>query len=165
MVVLSLHRFMWHISSYSSGLLHWHWGNRMIAPVPVKQPWRIWVKIGCYQTRTKLTKVGGSGMYSMYTICLCNFRVSNTESIMPALTHWGWDKMGTILQTTFTNVFSWMKIDLFWFKFHWKLSVRVKIAISQHWFRWWPGTEQTSSHDLNWWWSSFLIHICASWPQ
>ena len=25
-------------------LLHWHWGNRMIAPVPVKQPWRIWIK-------------------------------------------------------------------------------------------------------------------------
>ena len=24
------------------GLLHWHWGNHMIAPVPVKQPWRIW---------------------------------------------------------------------------------------------------------------------------
>ena len=24
---------------YSSGLLHWHWGNHMIAPVPVKQPW------------------------------------------------------------------------------------------------------------------------------
>ena len=26
---------------YSSRLLHWHWGNT-IAPVPVKQPWRIW---------------------------------------------------------------------------------------------------------------------------
>ena len=25
-------------------LVHWHWGNCMIAPVPVKQPWRIWVK-------------------------------------------------------------------------------------------------------------------------
>ena len=28
----------------SSGSLHWHWGNHMIAPVPVKGPWRIWVK-------------------------------------------------------------------------------------------------------------------------
>ena len=28
---------------YPSGLRHWHWGNCMIAPVPVKQPWRIWV--------------------------------------------------------------------------------------------------------------------------
>ena len=23
---------------YPSGLLHWHWGNHMIAPVPLKQP-------------------------------------------------------------------------------------------------------------------------------
>ena len=28
--------------SYPSGLLHWHWGNRMIAPMSVKQPWGIW---------------------------------------------------------------------------------------------------------------------------
>ena len=27
--------------THISGLLHWHWGNHMIAPVPVKQPWRI----------------------------------------------------------------------------------------------------------------------------
>ena len=30
-------------NSYPLGLLHWHWGNHTIAPVPVKQPWRIWV--------------------------------------------------------------------------------------------------------------------------
>ena len=33
----------WHYP-YPSGFLHWHWGNHVIAPVPVKQPWRIWVK-------------------------------------------------------------------------------------------------------------------------
>ena len=25
------------------GLFHWHWGNHMIAPVPVNRPWTIWV--------------------------------------------------------------------------------------------------------------------------
>ena len=30
-------------SPYSSGFFHRHWGNHKIAPVPVKQPWRIWV--------------------------------------------------------------------------------------------------------------------------
>ena len=30
---------------YPSGLLHWHWGNHMIALVPVKKPWRLWVTI------------------------------------------------------------------------------------------------------------------------
>ena len=34
---------VWLIYQYSSGLLHRHWGNRMIAPVPVKEPWRKWV--------------------------------------------------------------------------------------------------------------------------
>ena len=28
------------LNPYPSGLLPWHWGNHMIAPVPVKQPWR-----------------------------------------------------------------------------------------------------------------------------
>ena len=36
--------FMWTFYSYHSGLLQWHRGNHMIAPVPVKQPWRIWIK-------------------------------------------------------------------------------------------------------------------------
>ena len=36
--------FMWRVYLYSSGLIHWHWGNHMIAPVPVNQPWRIWIK-------------------------------------------------------------------------------------------------------------------------
>ena len=31
-------------SLYSSRLLHWHWGNLMIAPLPLKQPGRIRVK-------------------------------------------------------------------------------------------------------------------------
>ena len=30
---------------YPSRLFHWHWGNHMIAPVPLKQPWRISVQI------------------------------------------------------------------------------------------------------------------------
>ena len=50
--VLCLVLFKWILSEYmscfypyASGLLRWHWGNRMIALVPVKQPWRIWVKL------------------------------------------------------------------------------------------------------------------------
>ena len=38
-------RFMWYSYPYGSGLLHWHWGNHMIAPVPVKEPWTIWVEL------------------------------------------------------------------------------------------------------------------------
>ena len=28
-----------------SGLIHWCWTNRIIVSMPVKQPWRIWVKL------------------------------------------------------------------------------------------------------------------------
>ena len=45
-------RYMWLFHLYSSGLLHWHWGNHMIAPVPVKWPWRIWIKLIHARTQT-----------------------------------------------------------------------------------------------------------------
>ena len=33
----------WLIYPYPSGLLHWHYGNLTVAPVPAKQPWWIWI--------------------------------------------------------------------------------------------------------------------------
>ena len=35
-----------------------------------------------------------------------------------ALTHYGWDKMANIYQTTFSNAFSWMKMYTFQLRFH-----------------------------------------------
>ena len=45
------------------------------------------------------------------------------------------DNMTTIQQTTLSKAFSWMKSFLFWFKFHWNLSLRIQLKISQDWFR------------------------------
>ena len=45
--------FTWYMYQYPSGLLHWHWGNQMIAPEPVKQPWKIWVISTCIQPQQK----------------------------------------------------------------------------------------------------------------
>ena len=41
------------------------------------------------------------------------------------LTHWGRNKMDAISQTTFWNVFSWMKIVEFQIKFHWNMFIGV----------------------------------------
>ena len=41
-LLMAIHVIFFH--PYSSRSLHWHWGNRMIAPGPVKESWRIWVK-------------------------------------------------------------------------------------------------------------------------
>ena len=43
----------WLIFLYPSGLLHWHCGNRTIAPVPAKQPWWIWMNTTTKQSTTK----------------------------------------------------------------------------------------------------------------
>ena len=50
---------------YPSGLLHGHWGNHMIAPVPVKQPWRIWVNLTTTQHNDVGTVCIFHGIYCM----------------------------------------------------------------------------------------------------
>ena len=67
------------------------------------------------------------------------------------VTHWGWDKMAAISQTIFLNVFSLMKMLEFRLKFHWSLILRVQLRILQHWFRWWLGADQATSHHVNQW--------------
>ena len=64
------------------------------------------------------------------------------------LTHRG-RKMADIFQTTFWNGFSWIKIDKFWLKFHWNLFLEAQLTMFQHWFTWWLGTGQATSHYLN----------------
>ena len=49
-------------------------------------------------------------------------------------------------------MFSSMKMFEFRLKFHWSLFQRVQLTIFQHWFRWWLGADQATSHHLNQWW-------------
>ena len=71
-------------------------------------------------------------------------------------------KMSVISQTTFSNTFSWMKIYEFRFKFHWSLFPRVQLPLFQHWFRWWAGTEQATSHCLNHCLPSSPMPLCGT---
>ena len=68
------------------------------------------------------------------------------------LTCWGWDKMAAIFQMTLPNAFSWMTMLEFRLRFHWSFFPRVQLSIFQHWFRWWLGAGQVTSHYLNQWW-------------
>ena len=56
-------------------------------------------------------------------------------SALQGLTLWGWDKMATSFQTTFSNAFSWMKIYELWLKLNWSLFLMVQLSIFQQWFR------------------------------
>ena len=60
--------------------------------------------------------------------------------------------MNNISQTTFSNVFSSMKMFEFRLKFHWRLFPSVQLTIFQHWFRKWLGAVQATSHYLNQCW-------------
>ena len=60
--------------------------------------------------------------------------------------------MDAFLQTTFSSAFSSMKMFEFWLRFHWSLFLSVKLTIFQHWFRWWLGAKQVTSHYVNQWW-------------
>ena len=71
------------------------------------------------------------------------------------LTHWGRDKRAAISQMTLSNTFSWMKMLEFRFEFHWSLFLRVKLTIFQHWFRYWLGADQATSHYLNQLWKVY----------
>ena len=68
------------------------------------------------------------------------------SSMVKGLTHWGRGEVATILQTTFSNAFSWMKMYKFHLTFHWGL---LQLTTIQHWFRKWLGTGQATSHYLN----------------
>ena len=55
----------------------------------------------------------------------------------------------------------------FWFpmKFHRNMFHMVQLTIWQHWFRWWLGAEQASSHYLKQCWCVLLTLIFATRPQ
>ena len=48
-----------------------------------------------------------------------------------------------------------MKMFEFQLRFQWSLFPRVKLTIFHHWFRWWLGADQATSHYLNQGWEVY----------
>ena len=67
------------------------------------------------------------------------------------------DKISAISQMLFSYAFSWMTMHEFWLKLYQSLFIRVQLTIFQHWLRWWLGTDQATSYNLNQWW---LVYWC-----
>ena len=47
-----------------------------------------------------------------------------------ALTDWGLNKVGQTLQMTFSSAFSWMKINVVWFWYHWSFVSKFPLYIA-----------------------------------
>ena len=62
-------------------------------------------------------------------------RVWGSSCWKTGLTYLPQDKMASISQKTFSNVFSWMRMYEFRWRFPWKLFLRFELTIFHHWFR------------------------------
>ena len=67
------------------------------------------------------------------------------------LIHWSRDEMDISADDFIFKRISSMKMFQFRLTFHWSLFLRVQLTIFQHWFRWWLGAGQATSHCLNQW--------------
>ena len=74
------------------------------------------------------------------------------------LTHLPMDKMAVISYTIFSDAFSWMKIFVFWLKFHLSLFLGVRLTIIQHWFIKWLGAKPLSEPMLTRFTDAFMRH-------
>ena len=63
-----------------------------------------------------------------FVVFCCGLVSMNFNTLRPR-------QMDAIFQTTFSNTFSWMKMNEFRLKFHWSLFPRVKLTTFHHWFR------------------------------
>ena len=73
-------------------------------------------------------------------------------------------QMVAILQTTFSNTFSWMNRCGIRLKFRWSLFLRVQLIIFQYWYRKWLGAYQATGHYLNLCWLVYWRFLCTR-PQ
>ena len=76
--------------------------------------------------------------------------------------NWGHDKMSTMSQTTFSNIFVW------WKKSHIispRFVPRGPLTICRLWFRSWLGIDQVKRHCLNQWRLRLLTNICVTRPE
>ena len=83
------------------------------------------------------------------TGCFCTYKTNDTECSALLLTQNG----RHFADDTFNRIL--MKMLEFRLNFLWSLFLRVQLTIFQHWFRYWLGAGQATSHYLNQLWSKY----------
>ena len=90
-----------------TGLLDWHWGNHMIVPALVKQPWRIWVKLTGNQPQQNTSAN----------------HVLNSWDVLQLLIHWNNQFQGNVIIYPCFHISSyWVPISLIHLQGHAPLS-------------------------------------------
>ena len=117
----------------------------------------IWQSTGTSKERSSQKPTGEWNTNNV--LSYLNFPHGNVNKVMFSwvsnLTHSGRDKMAAIFQMIFSSVLSWVKTYKFWLRFHWCFFLRFQVTIFQHWFRYWLGPDDATSHYLSHWWKVF----------
>ena len=81
------------------------------------------------------------------------------------ISHWGWDKMAAIFQTTYSNAFSWIKMYEFRLRFHWNFFIMFELIIFHRWVQkmaWHQPGDRPLSEPMM---VRSLMYICVTQPQ
>ena len=108
-----------------------------------------WTRTPGHKSLSHVCTVSHIQAWLMLLLC---YKKGNIDSTPPEQN--GHNFTDGILKSIFLN-----ETCVFWFKFQ-SLFLRIQLTISQCCFRRWHDTEQATSHYLNQWWPSPLLHIC-----
>ena len=89
----------------------------------------------------------------------CWTRVQGCMGFGPEFVIWYY-LIGSIFKSNFLNKNYWLSNNI-----HLNLFLMVQLTICKHWFRWWLGAKEATSHYLIQWRPSSLAHICLTRPQ
>ena len=81
-------------------------------------------------------------IYTRYGSKTSHNRAHEPMCQLKVLTYWNREEIDTILQTTVSSAFFWMKMYAFWLRFHWSLLLMAQLITCHHWFRLWLGANQ-----------------------
>ena len=108
----------------SSGLLHWHWGNHMIAPVWVKRSWRTWVNKSQESAEANIvtnTKYNTTKSHAFLTHCgMANLaNIGSRNGLLP-------EGPNTLPEPKLAD-HQWSLVALTWGKFREQLSKNITL--------------------------------------
>ena len=113
----------------------------------------------CQATSHYLSKCCPRWM-SSYGVARSLWITFSVQFMLP-LTHWGWDKMAAISQTTLSSAFSWKKMSEFRLRFVPKGPINNNPALVQI-MAWHRSGDKPLSEPMM---VSLLTHICVTRPQ
>ena len=89
----------------------------------------------------------GTSRWGTWVFSSCGRTVATTYVRIPALIHLSLIKMAAIFpDNIFKTIFFKANIYIL-FKFHWVLSLRIRLTLCQQCLRLWPGAEQARKHQ------------------